>query len=443
MPTEEGASMDENVARAEWDPLREVLLHRPGVEMFFGLLEPYSFLYEEAFSLTGAVAEHRALEQALTDAGVVVHRLKEWVVSAARTRPELVERIRKEVLDTVRYTGSPAMVRDARVALRRNLARFDAESMFNILFLRPTIRLERHAGARAVLPQVQLDAPLANLYFMRDQQALTARGFVFGRMSKPQRRDEPPLTRAVLRAMGVGVAGSIRAPGTFEGGDFLPAGSFALLGLGDRTNRSGVEQFLRIDTGFPEIAVVRQPAHPLIPGDERDPMVDMHIDTYLNFAGEGIAVGCEPLLRAAKVEVYGARTWHGRRRMPGTRTLSEYLHSKGFRVLPITTLEQLSYASNFLCLRDRRILTFEVERIAPRVLRSLAAMARANPRRYGPLLRQAANDRRRLEETRQFFPHKPELMEFGIDSRTIRLDEITAGYGAAHCMTCALARTPG
>ena len=50
-----------NVARAEWDPLREVLVHRPGVEMFFGLLEPYSFLYEEAFSLTGAIAEHRAL----------------------------------------------------------------------------------------------------------------------------------------------------------------------------------------------------------------------------------------------------------------------------------------------------------------------------------------------------------------------------------------------
>ena len=431
-----------NVARAEWDPLREVLVHRPGVAMFFGLLEPYSFLYEEAFSLTGAIAEHRALEQALTDAGVVVHRLKEWIVAAARERPELVERIRREVLRTVRYTGSAAMVRDARSALRRNLSRFDAESIFNILFLRPTIRLERHAGARAILPQVQLDAPLANLYFMRDQQALTARGFVFGRMSKPQRRGEPPLTRAVLRAMRVRVAGSIRAPGTFEGGDFLPAGTFALVGLGDRTNRSGVEQFLRMDTGFPEIAVVRQPAHPLIPGNERDPMVDMHVDTYLNFAGEGIAVGCEPLLRAAKVEVYGPRTRRGRHRVPGTQPLSRYLRSKGFRILPITTLEQVSYASNFLCLRDRRILTFEVERIVPRVLQGLAAASRANPRRYGPLLRQALKDRRRLGSLRQFFPYKPEIAELGIHARTIRLEEITGGYGAAHCMTCALARTP-
>ena len=434
--------MPATVARAEWDPLHEVLVHRPGVEMFFGLLEPYSFLYEQAFSLTGAISEHRALEQALTDAGITVRRLKTWVVEAARARPGLVERIRREVLDTVRYTGPPDMVRQSRASLRRNLDRFDAESVFNILFLRPTIHLERRAGARVILPRVQLDAPLANLYFMRDQQALTARGFVFGRMSKPQRQDEPPLTRAILRAMGVRVAGSIRPPGTFEGGDFLPAGSFALVGLGDRTNRAGVGQFLGVDSGFSEIAVVHQPAHPLIPGDERDPMVDMHLDTYLNFAGDGLAVGCEPLLRAARVEVYGPRTQRGRRRLTGPKTLTDYLRSKGFRVLGITTLEQLSYASNFLCLRDRQVLTFEVERIVPRVLRGLAVAARTNPRRYGPMLHQALRDRRRLTERRQFFPHKPEVTEFGIQTRAIPLEEITGGYGAAHCMTCPLSRAP-
>ena len=33
--------------------------------------------------------------------------------------------------------------------------------------------------------------PLSNLYFMRDQQAVTDKGIVISRMSKPQRRREP------------------------------------------------------------------------------------------------------------------------------------------------------------------------------------------------------------------------------------------------------------
>jgi arginine deiminase len=411
------------------------------MEVFFGLLAPNSFLYNQAFSLSGAIHDHRALEQALTDAGVEVRRLKQWVVDVARWRPQLEEQVRATVLETLRYTGPREMVRLSRAAFRRNLDRFDAESLFNILFLHPTIQLERRAGARVIHPRIHLDAPLANLYFMRDQQALTARGFVFGRMAKPQRREEPRLTSTFLRAMGARVSGSIHAPGTFEGGDFLPAEQFALVGMGDRTNRSGITQFLRLDTGFDEIAVVHQPDHPLIPGDERDPMVDMHLDTYLNLAGNGIAVGCEPLLRRARVEVYLRR---GRRcsRKPGTVSLREYLRSKRFTVVPITTLEQLSYGSNFLCLRDRDILTFEVERIIPRVLESLRAAAQLNPRRYAMLLREALRDRRRLRERKVFFPFKPELIEEGVRARTIRLEEITGGYGAAHCMTCVLRRDP-
>ena len=37
--------------------------------------------------------------------------------------------------------------------------------------------------------------PLSNLYFMRDQQAVTDRGIVMSRMSKPQRMREPEITK--------------------------------------------------------------------------------------------------------------------------------------------------------------------------------------------------------------------------------------------------------
>ncbi|EQD37197.1 arginine deiminase, partial [mine drainage metagenome] len=223
--------------RAEWDPLEEVLIHQPGIEMFFGLMEPYSFLYERAFRVDEATYEHAALEHALTEAGVTVRHLIHLAIEIGARRPALVEEVRRHALDLVRYSGPKEMVARARSAFRQNLDRFDGPTLFNILLLRPSVRLERHPGERVILPKVVLDTPLANLYFMRDQQALTPNGFVLGRMAKPQRRNEPILTGALLRAWGAAMVTEIRSPGTFEGGDLIPpSGTRRWLGTGDRTN---------------------------------------------------------------------------------------------------------------------------------------------------------------------------------------------------------------
>src|SRR5207253_4802741 len=87
-------------------------------------------------------------------------------------------------------------------------------------------------------------------------------------------------------------------------------------------------------------------AHPLIPGDEPDPMINMHLDTYLNFPGKNIAVGCIPLLKKAKVEVYQRSSLGHYKRMSKTPNLYEYLMGHRFTIVPITTLEQMCYASN-------------------------------------------------------------------------------------------------
>ena len=429
-------------ARAEWDPLEEVLIHQPGIEMFFGLLEPYSFLYERAFRIDEATYEHGALEHALTEAGVTVRHLIHLAIEIGTRRPELVEEVRRQALRLVRYSGPREMVARARVALRHNLDRFDGPTLFNILLLRPSVRLERHPGERAIWPKVVLDTPLANLYFMRDQQALTPRGFVLGRMAKPQRRNEPRLTGALLRAWGADVAAEIRAPGTFEGGDFLPLGEFALLGTGDRTNASAVRQILAAPIGFDEVAVVHQPSHPAIPGDDPDPMIDMHLDTYLNIPGRGLAVGCDALLRRARVDVYRR---HGRaplRLEPGHPMLHDYLTAKRFEIVNISTLEQMSYASNFLCVRDRQILAVEVDQEVDQVLRTLREAAATDPHRYRALYALARKERETLREQNDFFPHKTALREAGVTAIPLALREITGGYGGAHCMTCAVNRRP-
>ncbi|MFY9717018.1 MAG: arginine deiminase family protein [Thermoplasmata archaeon] len=452
MPPPTGSESDRAPARsslagrtralAEWHTLREVLIHRPGIEMFFGLMEPFSFLYERAFRIEEATREHATLEQALRDDGVTVRRLIHLAIEVGARRPEFLQKVRDQVPSIVRYSGPRSMVERARTALHQNLDKFDDETLFNILLLRPSVRLARHPGERGILPTVELHTPLANLCFLRDQQALTANGYILGRMSKPQRREEPALTGALLRTWGADVVAEILSPGTFEGGDFLPMGEFALLGTGDRTNASAVRQILGAPIGFEEIAVVQQPSHPAVPGDDPDPMIDMHLDTYVNVPGSGLAVGCAPLLDRARTRTYRR---NGRGTMvpePKTASLREFLLGKKFRIVEITTLEQMSYASNFLCLSDRKILAVEVERQVDRVIATLGRAANENPHRYRALLSLVRKERERLREERRFFPHTRSLRDVGVEAIPLSLEEITGGYGGAHCLTCAVRRAP-
>lgn len=426
--------------KAEWHTLQDVVIHRPGIEMFFGLIEPFSFLYERAFSMDEAIYEHTELEHALDSMGARVHRLKRFAIRLSRDNPDVVRRARDYVEQIVRFEGSHRESVRARREFRNNIAELDTETIFNILTLRPSIRLVKKKGVRVIFPHVTLDVPLANLFFMRDQQAVSDLGVIVGRMSKPQRQMEPGLTSAVLEMGGAKIVHRIKPPGTFEGGDFIPAGDFAMIGIGDRTNRSGVNQILRHGVGFEEVAVVHQPAHPLIPGDDPDPMVNMHLDTYLNIPGNQVAVGCTPLLKKARVEVYHKSAEGQYKKNAEAPSLWDYLTGHGFTIVPITTLEQMCYASNFLCVKDHKILAVETEKVVDKVMANLGDEARANPHRYHALLQEAKKEYAELKDSGQFFPHKKEFNELSVDATSLNLQEITGGYGGAHCMTCVLSR---
>jgi arginine deiminase len=425
--------------RAEWDTLQDVVIHRPGIEMFFGLIEPFAFLYERSFNMDQAIHEHNELQHALKATGARVHRLRTLAIREAKEHPEIVRRLRNLAKRIVQFEGSKNEAARARREFHASLSDLGVQTLFNILVLRPSIRLDEKKGVRVIFPRVSLDVPLANLFFMRDQQVAGDRGLIIGRMSKPQRRMEPELTGTVLDIAGVKIVHKVTAPGTFEGGDFIPAGKFAMVGVGDRTNLNGANQILQQGVGFEEMALVHQPAHPLVPGDEPDPMIDMHLDTYLNFPGEQIAVGCLPLLRRATVDIY-RRSSRGYKRQRTTISLYDYLTSHGFTVVPITTLEQLCYASNFLCVRDKNILAIEVEKVVMKVMKNLEGKARADHYRYGVLFEEAKQDLARLKRTGQFFPHKREFQELSIEATSLQLQEITGGYGGIRCMTCVLDR---
>ncbi|EQD74188.1 amidinotransferase, partial [mine drainage metagenome] len=115
----------------------EVMIHRPGIEMVFGLLQPYAFLYERAFSFTEAVREHRQLQSALEEEGVKVRTLQQLALEVAEAHPGVARRVRAQIPKIVKYTGPAEMVRRSRETLRQNLKEFDAETLFQILLLQP------------------------------------------------------------------------------------------------------------------------------------------------------------------------------------------------------------------------------------------------------------------------------------------------------------------
>ncbi|MCI4322807.1 MAG: arginine deiminase family protein [Thermoplasmata archaeon] len=419
---------------AEWNPLRRVVVRSPGMEAFFGLLEPYAALYERVFSLAKARKEHEELVETLrTGFGVHVAYLDQILLQAAGRQTHVAEELVERVLATVAFRG-PTAAR-ARREFRQSIRSLDREQLIETLVLSPEFRFEQGRGPRSVESYATLRQPLTNLFFLRDQQAVTDRGIVLGRPAKPPRRREAELTGFIWRVSGEAPVAEIQR-GTFEGGDFLPAGSFALLGTGDRTNATGVQEFLAGGVGVPEVGVVHQPRHPLL--DRADPMVNMHLDTYLNFPGEGIAVGYREMLALARVDIYHREG--GKYRKRECSWLLPYLEKiHGFRVIGISTLEQLCYASNFLTVRDRAIVVPDVARNAERVLANLGRVAERDPR-YNRLYLQAAHDYAELRANGQFFPHKPAAKELGLEAVRVPLENLTGAFGGAHCLTATLER---
>jgi arginine deiminase len=351
--------------------------------------------------------------------------------------------VRQRLVDrahaTVTLRGGRREVAEARRSMEQNADALDSLHFFTLLLLNPVIEVGRGHPRRGVDVRIMGQEPLANLYFMRDQQAVTDCGLVVARPAKRQRSREPEITRFLWDILGIPIAGTVQEPGTFEGGDFMPMGEFALVGTGDRTNRAGVCQFLGCARGFDEIGVVRQPGHPLIPGDRPDPMVDMHLDTYFNVAGSGVVIGSGVLLRRARLDVY-CRTDGGYEPSGETASLYDYVRSKGFAVIDLSILEQLSYAANVLCVRDGSILAVEGEQVMQTVLSNLERKAARDPQRYGRLLRHAEEDYRRIRNAGKFFPHKAEFSRHGIEVCPLHLENLTGGYGGPHCMTCTLER---
>jgi len=199
-------------------------------------------------------------------------------------------------------------------------------------------------------PRHHLDA-----VYTHDPSIVTDAGAVILRMGKSARAPEPGTHAAFYRSSGIPVLGTIREPGTVEGGDLVWLDDATLLaGRGYRTNAAGLEQ-LRAILAPSGVEVI---AAPLPHG--RGPESCLHLMSLMSLLDPETAVVDLEWLAVPTLEM---------------------LRGRGMRLLPIDPRERDALACNVLSLDGRSLLAMEGSPVTQARLRDAGFDVRTFPGR--------------------------------------------------------------
>jgi arginine deiminase len=277
--------------KSEVGRLRQVILHRPGLEL--KRLTPDNaadLLFDDVLWVNRAQEEHDAFAGVLRSRGVIVHYYGELL---ARTLD--VPEARGYLLDRAfdhRWHG-----RLAADLLRAALDGLDSPSLARYLVGGITKREiaelapePKSIAFHSLDPDGFVLAPLPNLLYQRDTSCWIYGGVSINAMRRQARVRESALAEAIYRwhpmfasaAFDVWYHGADAAPATIEGGDILVLGNGAVLaGMSERTTPQAIETlaFRLFATGA---------ATSLVAIDMPKRRAFMHLDTLLTMADYGV-----------------------------------------------------------------------------------------------------------------------------------------------------------
>lgn len=314
-----------------------MLLHEPGREALFTLMQVDAHSTDAPYDLTAVQWDHQNYRFLLEARGIDVVSLRDALTKGtmdAAGEPlegAALQRLRDLAGDALMYAFAPAVDEERRSALLRRreviLQGAHPEVLVDLLFLRPVVRAG--FGGDPSLLEFGI-RPAVAAHFVRDGLMATAAGAVLGRASEPSRRWENRLMALALEQLGTRPIAEVRAPGYLEGGDFIPAGDFALLRIGPATNREAFRQLFAAHAfGVQETALVRDPGKDMV-----------HLDDYLVFPAPSIALVHEERLKLEgepMVEIYA--TDPSRVEAHSELPLSKYLKRWGIRTIPTVPCE--------------------------------------------------------------------------------------------------------
>lgn len=382
--------------RAEWDRARVILMHTPGQELFDGVIHPSAGLFEHYFDVDKAAAEHRGYIRMLEANGIRVYTITDILNEVG------LDSLRALAAAEMRYDcrALPNAHADTIEAYRQEvLAQMSRADLIRCILLKPVVRLfptDNNTGVEAEY----IHAPQMNLYFTRDQSITTPCGHIICRMNSSQRAAETDIIELCYRHLGEEPILRIEGDGRLEGGDYIPAGTIALIGCGMRTNEEGIRQIMEADAfGHDTVVVVH---------DHKRWQMQMHLDTHFNIIDRDLCTMVSSRLNARPGEPE-FNTCDIYVREPGTKPYSlqqqevpfvEYMRGRGYEIIPIDTDDEMHYANNYLT-------------IAPRHIMAVAGQSEAYQQR---------------------------LAAAGVSVEWIELESLIDGYGAAHCMTQVMKR---
>ena len=382
-----------------------------------GALHPAGSLYERPVNMQQCTLQHEAFRAALRANGVHCLTVREILLydttrdvrarveledlAATRLRYELDPNCEERLLSQADgfYIGDTYK--------RQVLESSSPEQLVDIVLCGPTVHVMPSFRDTGFTARYSFE-PLTNVQFTRDQQVTTARGIVMARLRSPQRQCESELLDFCFRKVGLPVLGHVSAPGYLEGGDFFPSGpDLCLVGVGLRSNIEAAQQLMQGELfGTRRVAVVRD--------DFEKDQTRMHLDCIFNIVSDNVVLLAEdvigeqsPLRRL--VDVY-ERCQEGEEAADGRKyrlarsgvEFSRFLTDEGYHIVPISRAHQLEYGCNVLNLGDSTLLSCH-----PETARQLVRC----PQFHGTV----------------------QLVEFGA---------VTSMYGALHCSSQVVRRTP-
>jgi arginine deiminase len=237
--------------------LRQVIVHRPGVELL--RLTPDNvddLLFDDVLWAERAQEEHDAFVAQLRERGVVVHHF-ETLLTEALDEPGAREFLEDRLTTATRF--GPGL--DAPLDLL--VASTPAAELADVLIggLLKSDVAERLHGPSLLMEYLRSDdfllRPLPNHLFQRDNSAWIYGGVSINPMAKPARKRETINSRVIynFHPMFVGADFDFlygndslpHEPATIEGGDVLVLGHRAvMIGMGERSTPQGVETLARI-----------------------------------------------------------------------------------------------------------------------------------------------------------------------------------------------------
>jgi arginine deiminase len=363
---------------AEWNKAKKILVSTPMNELFNGILHYKAALFEGVMNTQIAINEHKNFIQILRSFGAEVLSIDEILL-------ENKEILRDLAFSSIHYCtdGKENYCNDVKEDLIQNAS---GKDLLRIVLEQPSVFLKKDG----TLDHYRCN-PIMNHFFQRDPQITTDKGVVIGKMHEEVRQKECLLANAVFKALGVKLEYIVNGSGTLEGGDFIPAGDYALIGVGLRTNMDAVKQILSNKAlSYDEIAVVV---------DSYKRQEEMHLDTYFSFVDDRInsKTGSANPEKVSKVLLF-KKTNEGyiqTNELSDNLTFQDYITKKGVDLIGIPLSWQRNYGINILMMEKNEIVA--KKDVAPHYVSCL-------------------ND-------------------YGVNVTEVVLDNLTKGYGGPHCMT--------